>query len=123
MTDIFEIVGIQAEVKLTLKGKVRSFPIHDPKYLDKVRLMKEMRDLSKLRGVMDDIELTEKDWHIQKKYVRLYLPELTESNIEDMGESAFRVLFQTVTDLAAERFNACVRKIDTEKKTLATTPV
>jgi len=40
--------------------------------------------------------------------------------IEEMGQHSFQALFDAVTDLASKRFGAHVRKIDDEKKDLAT---
>jgi hypothetical protein len=123
MSDIFEIVGVNAEIKIKVKGREKTFTVQDPNYLKKMALIRKMRDLGKNKDTMDTMDLALQDWDCQKKYVQLYVPELTDEQIENMGEHAFRALFETVTDMAAEKFGAHVKKIETEKKSLATPQV
>jgi hypothetical protein len=121
MADIFEIVGVNAQVKVHIKGKEKIFTVHDPKYTDKIAVMKELRGLAKHRDDIDDLDMIEQDFSLRKKYVQLYLPDLTDDQILNMGEHSFDTLYQAVTQMASEKFGACVRKIDAEKKDLAIT--
>lgn len=117
MADIFEIVGVNAEVKV----KDKSYPLQDPQMSKKIAFMKELDALNKIRDSLSGTEAMEKDWQMQKKYVQLYLPDLTDKEIDTMGQHTFQVLSDALTEVAKDKFGACVKKIESEKKPLAAT--
>jgi hypothetical protein len=118
MADLFEIVGVDTKIKVPKINK--EFEFADPDYDEKIALMKQMRDLSKTRGQMDILELLQKDREFAKRYVKLYLPKLTDADIKKMGTHAFDMLQEAVTGWANKKLGAYVRKIESEKKDSAT---
>lgn len=117
--DIFEIVGINAEFKFLDKA----YRVRDPKTLDKISWMKALDEFRAQRDNMSQTDAALKDWELQKQYVRLYVPSLTNKDIDNMGQHAFQSLSEIITKLAGEKFGAYVRKIDDQKKSLATPQV
>ena len=118
MADLFEVCGVNAKLKVP-GGK--EFDFVDPKFNDKISLIKEIKAFSKLKPEDDDVEYRIKERELAKRYVQLYVPKLTSEDIEEMGTHAFETLQRAVTEMASSKLGAYVRKIEPEaKKELAT---
>ncbi len=118
MSDIFEILGVNAELRI--QGKVYKFC--DPKFKDKIAVMKELETLRLKKGELDPNEAALADWDVSKKYVQLYIPDLSDLAIEEMGQHSFQALFEAVTEMASQKFGAHVKKVDDSKKKEMATP-
>jgi len=110
MADIIEIKTINAELRV---GS-RVFKIHDPAYLSKVKLRKEIDKFQADIGSMTSHDRAEKFFEIQCKNLKLYMPELEDSFLNEIGEHAFTALIEGLNEAIATNFGV---KAITEKKT------
>lgn len=110
MADIFEIKGINAEVKIL--GK--SYKFADPKFKDKVLLRKEAKEIESRRS---QSLLSEEDYYLEmydvtRKMIKQFLPELGDDVLDQIGDNATMQILKHCQDLAAGKFNSVVSTVE-----------
>lgn len=108
MSDIFEIKGVDAELRVA--GK--SYKFADPRLQEKVLLEKELNALNATKESMDTVDWVLKSHEIFKKMIRQYLPEMEQSVLDQMGDNAMTALLEMVTDFSQKKFGAVVQKVE-----------
>lgn len=116
--DIFELSKADAIFKIN--GV--EYHLHDPVFEKKVDVLKsfEYLGLQNPKTTEDKYKLAVEQHELEREYIACYLPELPREVLKRLGESATSKLFSKLTELATDKFAANIRKIDTEKKPLAT---
>ena len=113
MSDIFEIKGVDAELRVL----DQKYVFADPIYSERMKWVKESMALEKTKpddpALMPDfLELRNE---LDKKLMRMYLPSMPEDVINKMGFNAFTALMDKITELTGTKFGAKV-EAKTEKK-------
>lgn len=108
MSDIFEIKGVDAELRVA--GKCYKFA--DPKLKEKVLIEKELNVLNAQKDSIDRVDYILQAQEIFKRMIMQYLPTIESQVLEDMGDSALTALFKMVTEFAQEKFGAVVQKVE-----------
>ena len=113
MSDIFTIRGVDAVLKM---GK-KHYRFADPIFPEKVKIQKQMRELDKNKDTMEFEEYSLEVYELNKKLIKLFLPEITQDDLDTLGEFAFQALLIKVLSLTKDQFGATIDKIsDAEKK-------
>lgn len=118
MSDIFTIKGVDAV--LEINGKKYKFA--DPLFPEKVKIQRKMKDLEikKTEG-MEWEEYSLQVYELNKKLIKLYIPEITKEDLDSLGEFSFQALLIKVLELTKDQFGAVVEKVDTIEKKLEAT--
>lgn len=109
MADIFEVKAVDAKVSVPALSK--EFVLHDPNMLKKIDVHRKFNALREKRATMEHVDFMEKAYRINCEQIRLYLPDMTETDFDVLGESAFAALLDMLTDIAGRLFGAKVEKI------------
>jgi len=59
---------------------------------------------------MDRLEYSEKMRELNVRFVKLYLPTLSDEDLESIGHHGFQALSNKILELAADNFGAVVEK-------------
>lgn len=111
MADIFEI----KKTKVELKIGDRVFEIKDPKFASKIMIKKEWDKIDKEKDKMEESEFAMAAYELNKKTIKIFIPEITDEFLEDeIPSSALDLLIKKIGELTEQKFGAVIEK--TEKK-------
>ena len=110
MADIIEIKSINAEMRV---GS-RVYKIHDPAYLEKVKIRKEIDKYQLENEKMSSAERAERFFELQCKTLKLYMPDIEDNFLKEIGDHTFTALVDGLNEAIATNFGV---KAITEKKT------
>lgn len=111
MSDIFEIKTAQIDIKIGDKV----FALKDPKFIDKINIKKQMDALGKEKGSMDDTDYLIKAYEMNKKIIKMFIPEMSDKYIDnEIPSSALELLIEKIGEITQNKFGAVIEK--TEKK-------
>lgn len=110
MADIFEVKGVNAELKVM--GK--SYRFADPQFAEKVLLRKEFKELAKKKDQMDEEDYVLSAYALNKKLIKQFLPTIEDETLNTMGDFAIQALTEEINNLAEQKFGAVVEKTTTK---------
>lgn len=110
MSDIFEIKGVNAVLKIGEK----EYRFADPPFLKKVSTRKKFKALEKK---FDDEAISYDDfikmtYELNKESIMQYLPDIDDKTLDKIGEFSFLALLNKVQNLTQTLFGATVEKIE-----------
>jgi len=108
MADIFELKGLDAELKI---GSA-TYKFADPNFLKKNLLQKKFSELESERMSIDRSDYTRRSYELNRELVKLYLPDLGDDVLDQIGEHAFLALLDKLLTLTSTTFGAVVEKIE-----------
>lgn len=111
MSDIFTLRG----VNITLQIGEKKYKFADPNFPAKIALQKEMNAVNS-DETLDGGDKSLKIYEINKRMVRLHLPDISLEELDGLGQWGMTALLAKILDLSVENFGAIVEKIDSEKK-------
>lgn len=112
MSDIFEIKGVDAE--LVVNGQHYKFA--DPRFEEKILIQKELKALKKNSANMDEEDLLLASHQVNKKMIKQYLPQMTDADLDKIGDNALMALLDQIGKLTDIKFGAVVQKVEQLEK-------
>lgn len=109
MSDIFEIKGVNAALKVGDK----LYRFADPLFPEKVKLQKEMRALANSPLDTDDYSLA--IYEINKRMIKQYLPEIEQEVLDGLGEFKMLAVLDSIRQLSKDNFGAVVARVEEKK--------
>ncbi|MBL0233241.1 MAG: hypothetical protein IPQ08_06210 [Chitinophagaceae bacterium] len=106
MADLFELCEPDIEIKI----KGRAYKICDPSHKDKVLLYKEQDALTEKKDSMNAWDYNLACHDMNKKHIKLYLKQMTDEDLDQLGESSQLVLLEKLFELLPTKFGAVVKK-------------
>ena len=102
MAHVFEINGIDAELKIG----GRKYKFRDPRFQEKVLLKKEWDDVLKDDLLADKPETVARIHELNKKQVKLYLPDFDDKHLEELGDTEVNLVLKAIQEAAKHNFGA-----------------
>jgi len=108
MSDIFEIKGIDAKIKI---GDAE-YKFCDPRFKDKVMIQKKLKDLRAREESMDPTDYALESNEISKEMIRQYLPDIPLEVLDQMGDALATRLLSHLLELSSSKFSSVVGKAE-----------
>jgi len=108
MSDIFEIKGVNAALKISDK----EYAFADPKFLEKIMIQKEYKALSLKKESMDELDFAVAMDSLNNKIIKMFLPSIEDEIVSSLGEFAKTALIDKITKLSDIKFGAVVQNAE-----------